>query len=382
MDGSYAPITLLPESMSGQPGGRFRHASGDMPGLGFALIDYTGDGIAEIVTTYIMTGASALIAVPVVYDVQTFPEVIFSATLISWAGQSTITPLLRDDGTTAFQLTYPYLYGSGFDHKLLNHPIGREVWAYDTNSGRYTLESRRVDLGESLYGESTLEDRLRWGVNEGERLYRRGDFSAAVPLYEAVRELAAAEGWTPPDALTDWDAFAAFRLMALAALTGDDPMPLAEELLAVYGDTILGGLVRTFMNAYGDGTIANAAARGIAAMQNVDLATAIFNDEAVPLLFPVDARGVQYPAAGVVAYLQNNPAALVNTLADDLTALGFDVINVGVADGGNLGITLAQPGVEAFMLEETVFIQTDVGWRIQLTGANPDGWPVAGDFVD
>jgi hypothetical protein len=33
------------------------------------------------------------------------------------------------------------------------------------------------------------------------------------------------------------------------------------------------------------------------------------------------------------------------------------------------------------MLEETVFIQTDDGWRIQLTGANPDGWPVAGDFV-
>ena len=49
-------------------------------------------------------------------------------------------------------LTYPYLYDQGFDHKLVNHPLARQIWRWDAEAGQFTLANETVDLMKSAWG--------------------------------------------------------------------------------------------------------------------------------------------------------------------------------------------------------------------------------------
>lgn len=98
---------------------------------GFMSSDLTGDGRPETVVTYTVSGGSSSTELLYVFRWEgTNPTLVFRADLITWAGPSAWA--LEPDPTAPdrqqFRLTYPHLYWDGFDHKLLPHPLGWQVW--------------------------------------------------------------------------------------------------------------------------------------------------------------------------------------------------------------------------------------------------------------
>ncbi|MEJ5310427.1 MAG: hypothetical protein WHX52_11690 [Anaerolineae bacterium] len=265
--------------------------------------DLTGDGSAELVATYRRRGGSG------VWDyVQVFHwtgadfALLFRADLLTWAGESRYA--LESDptqpGALQIALTYPHLYNLGFDHKLVNHPLGRQVWRWDAGVGRFVFAEMTVDLERSAWGEDaevTVGDRLQWLVNEGETRFRQGDYDAALPWYEQALALAEAEAWEPVGESPHWSAFAAFRRAQLLLLTGHvDAGHAAMQAVAVTWerDAIFTALAQAFLDGYGEGG-AGAAERAFEAMRAaVDLEAYFYYDyQGRGLLrFPMTAEGV------------------------------------------------------------------------------------------
>ncbi len=158
--------------------------------------DLTGDGSPETVVTYTVQGGSGWSEL--VYAFQwadnTGPTIVLHATLINWAGRST-WQLQTDPGAPGrqqFLLTYPHLYGLGFDHKMLDHPVGRQVWRWDDGAGTFALSEQSVDRTRSVWGddfEITTEDQLRWITNEGETAFRQGQYEAALSWFDEALAL-------------------------------------------------------------------------------------------------------------------------------------------------------------------------------------------------
>lgn len=265
--------------------------------------DLTGDGAAELVTTYRLRGGSG------VWDyVQVFRwtgadfALLFRADLLTWAGESryALEPDPTQPGALQIALTYPHLYSLGFDHKLVNHPLGRQVWRWDAGVGRFTLAEMEVDLERSAWGEDaevSVGDRLQWLVNEGETHFRQGDYEAALPWYEQALALAEAEAWEPVGESPHWSAFAAFRRAQLLLLTGNvDAGRAAMQAAAPMWerDAIFTALAQAFLDGYGEGG-EGAAERAFEAMRAaVDLEAYFYHEQQGRglLRYPMTAEGI------------------------------------------------------------------------------------------
>ncbi len=271
--------------------------------------DLNGDGLAELVATYRLRGGSG------VWDyVQVFRwtgadfALLFRADLLTWAGESryALEPDPTQPGALQIALTYPHLYNLGFDHKLVNHPLGRQVWRWDAGLGRFAFAEMTVDLERSIWGEEsevTVGDRLHWLVNEGETRFRQGDFEAALPWYEQALALAEAEAWEPVGEIPHWSAFAAFRRAQLLLLTGyvDEGRAAMQAAAAAWErDTIFTALAQAFLDGFGAGG-AGAAERAFEAMRAaVDLETYFYNEHLGRglLRFPMTAEGILSSGVG------------------------------------------------------------------------------------
>jgi len=265
--------------------------------------DLTGDGSAELVATYRLRGGSG------VWDyVQVFRwtgadfTLLFRADLLTWAGESryTLEPDPTQSGAMQIALTYPHLYNLGFDHKLVNHPLGRQVWRWDAGVGRFAFAEMSVDLERSVWGEEielTVGDRLHWLVNEGETRFRQGDYEAALPWYDRVLALAEAEAWEPVGEVPHWSAFAAFRRAQLLLLTEhvDEGRAAMQAAAPMWErDAIFTALAQAFLDGYGEGG-EGAAERAFEAMRAaVDLEAYFYHEHQGRglLRFPMTAEGI------------------------------------------------------------------------------------------
>ncbi len=265
--------------------------------------DLTGDGSAELVATYRLRGGSG------VWDyVQVFRwtgeafALLFRADLLTWAGESryALEADPTQSGALQIALIYPHLYGLGFDHKMINHPLGRQVWRWDAGVGRFALAEMSVDLERSAWGdefELTVEDRLRWLVNEGETRFRQGDYEAAWPWYDRTLALAETEAWEPVGEVPHWSAFAAFRRAQLLLLTGhvDEGRTAMQAVATMWErDAIFTALAQAFLDGYGEGG-EGAAERAFEAMRAaVDLEKHFYYEGFGLLRYPMTAQGILF----------------------------------------------------------------------------------------
>ncbi|MGC9394518.1 MAG: hypothetical protein ACP5J4_06645 [Anaerolineae bacterium] len=268
--------------------------------------DLTGDGLTELLATYGRMGGSGYWDyLQVLRRTAENFILLFRADLLSWAGESryTLEPDPTQAGVMQIVLTYPHLYSLGFDHKLVNHPLGRQVWRWDAGVGRYVLAETAVDLEHSGWGaeaEVTVEDRLRWLVNEGETRFRQGDYEAALPWYAQVVLVAKAEGWQPANKEPHWPAFASFRRAQLLLMIGqiDEGRAAMQPIANSWPGDPLSALAQAFLDGYGEGG-ADAAERAFEAMRSaVNLEDHFYNDRPGLLRFPMDAEGILF--SGVV----------------------------------------------------------------------------------
>jgi len=378
------------------------------------VTDLTGDGAPEILLTYLFPGGSGFHLQPIVFQWHAGAfRPIFAAHLINWAGEAglALEPDPTGSGGRQIVLRYPYLYGDGFDHKMVNHPLGQQIWRWDGDTGRFVRAEAAVDLERSGWSsDAPLNggDRLRWFTNEGERAFRRGEYDQALDWYNHVLRLAAEEEWTPGEDEPNWAKYTAFRRAAVLLLRGqpdeDPPTGYAMDGLAAmqaiadqHQDDVLGKLADAFLEGYGDGSGGDAAARGVATMQRVDLYTYFYEsgDQAGVLQFPLDAPGILYPGAGLAAYLNANPNMVDDpeALRTGLADAGFAVEDVKRAEDEVIHITLRlpdAPNVEDQPMEWTL-VRGASGWHVA-GGDDPYAssetlvldrsaeWPVVGDF--
>lgn len=369
----------------------------DLPGVD--VRDLTGDGLPEVLFSTIGAGGSSYRLLPRFYRWHEGNfHLVFSATLVNWAGESRLAlePDPAGEGRRQIVLTYPQLYGQGFDHKMVNHPLGRQVWRWSPGAGRYVAAEQSVDLEASGWGPEmppTVEDRLRWLTNEAEVLFRSGEYEQSVRGYDAVLHLADEEDWQPGEGEGDWPALAAFR-RAEALLLGGNAGQGREEMAAVaesYADDMLGELARAFLEGYASASGPEAAARGVAAMQDVPLWDHFYYEEPGALRFPMDAAGILYPGAGLAAYLQAHPelAADPSALQAGLMEAGYDVVDVIPTEAGAVEILLAARGPSDPVLQSQGE-PPPISWRLAppseawhvapLAGEGGDGWPAVGTF--
>lgn len=290
-------------------------------------------------------------------------------------------------GRFQFVLTYPHLYNYGFDHKMINHPAGQQVWRWSVDAGAYVLFEKHVDLEQGALGlPVTTGDRLRWLANEGEAVFRAGGYDKAVQRYEEVLRLAEAENWRGNGQEADWQAYAAFRCAETFLLLGQPSsgLPAMQAVATEMDGDLLGELAQAFLEGYGDGSSPDAAARGVAAMQAVDLYTHFYYERTGALRFSMDANGILYPGAGLAAYLIAHPNLIGNlsALRAGLLEIGFSVEEVVPVEGGDLRITLRLPDAPNADGDIVPWLLTDDGggWRISLP-INAGEWPSEGSFT-
>ena len=356
------------------------------------LEDMTGDGISEVLFTSMSAGASSYTLQPRAFQWHEDGfRLIFAASLVSWAGTSdySLEPDPAAQCGLQIVLSYPHLYDHGFDHKMVNHPAGRQVWRWSAKAGRYVLSEQQIDWGQSGWDAGQpvpTSDRLRWLTNEAEEAFRAGQYKDALGWYEKVSHRAEAGNWQPEDGEPDWASYARFR-RAETLLLLDQPSAGLSSMEAVAAEMegdLLGELAQAYLEGYGDGTSVDGAARGVAALQTVDLYSHFFYEGPGALRFPMEARGILYPGAGLAAYLNAHPETAGNpsALQAGLQAIAFDVESVAPLEGGETSITLRLPelpyrGEELFPWTLTY----DAGrWRVSLSTSGTE-WPTMGSFA-
>jgi heat shock protein HslJ len=280
-----------------------------------------------------------------------------------------------------------------FPLKMVNHPPGRQVWRWNPGAEEFVLSEDHVDLERSAWGSGsepdlpvTVGDQLRWLTNEAEAAFRTGAYQEALRGYGEVLRQAEAGNWHPEEGEADWRAYAAFRHAGTLLLLGQPSSGLPEiaALATEMEGDLLDELARAFLEGYGDGSSADSVAGGVAAMQAVDLYAHFFYERPGALRFPMDARGILYPGAGLAAYLTAHPE-----IADDpsavqvgLQALGFDVEEVTLLEGGDLHITLRLPERPYAGKDLALWLLTpsEGAWHVSLP-VGGSGWPTVGTLV-
>ena len=364
------------------------------------LEDLTGDDVPEVLFTTLFAGGSNYRLRPHAFQWHEGDfRLVFAADLVSWAGTSdyALEPDPMGKGRMQFILTYPHLYNHGFDHKMINHPAGQQTWRWSADAGRFVLFEESVDLEQSAWQPGLplkTGDRLRWLTNEGEEVFRAGQYEEAVQRYEEVLRQAEADDRHQEEQEPDWRAYAAFRRAETLLLLGQasSGLPAIQAVATEMEGDLLGELARTFLQGYGDGSSPDAAARGVAAMQAVDLYPYFYYERAGALRFPMDADGILYPGAGLAAYLNAHPdgsTELAEVLARNpsalragLRAIGFAVEEVTLVEGGDLRITLRLPDVPYADGDLAPWLLTDDGggWRVSLPISEGE-WPAVGWFT-
>ncbi|MGC9522031.1 MAG: hypothetical protein ACP5HG_09140 [Anaerolineae bacterium] len=260
--------------------------------------DLIGDGRPETVVTYTLQGGSGWRELLYVFrwTQPTWSEQVFRATLINWAGASE-WHLERDPTSrqrSQIVLTYPQLYP--IDHKMLNHPLGRQIWRWDGEAGRFSLTERTVDLAQSAWGpemEITPEDRLRWLTNAGEVAFRRAEYEEAVDGYDEALAYAETQDWRPADDEPDWIGFLRFRRAQVLAYLGQTEAARTgmQRLATDYEDDLLGELAAAFLAGYGDSSREDAPAEAHAALLPLEerLRDHFYNERPGALRFPLQA---------------------------------------------------------------------------------------------
>ncbi|MFP4346423.1 MAG: hypothetical protein ACLFU8_17190 [Anaerolineales bacterium] len=349
--------------------------------------DLTGEGAPETLLSYYVQGGSGWTTLLYVYRWETgAPELIFHAELRTWAGPATWS-LAPDPATGGAEivLTYPHLYGA-FDHKLTEHPLGRQVWRWDEGAGRYVQAEESVDLEQNGWEPETempTTGRLKALVNEGEEAFRAGEYPAAQEHFAGVLALASAEGWEPGIVDADWVGVARLRRAQLLALLdpgrSQEAVAEMEALAETYAGDPLGDLAAAFLAGY-EGE--DAAARAIAAMQAVNLHAHLYHERGGALTLPVDA-GLLYPAAGIIAYLDAHPELTSDpeALQGGLEAVGYDVVRVEVDDGVTLILELPDEEPTQGQGWRWRFAPSDSGWYVLPQIPRQGTWPVVGGFA-
>ncbi len=362
-----------------------------------SLQELTGDSLPEIIITYTVPGGSMSTELLYIFRC-VYPgdcPQAFHARLITWAGPSSwaLEPDPTQPGWQQIVLAYPHMWlENGFDHKTLNHPLGRQVWRWNAEVGRFVLAEETIDLEQSSWGPEamiTTEDRLRWYVNGGEAAFRAGDYGTALEWYNRALAGANAENWTPQPHQPDWRAYARFRRAETLALLGRpaEALPEMRAVAADYADDILGDLATAFLDGYGDGTARDAPARGVAGMQKVDarLYTYFYNENCAVLCFPIHAAGLLYPGAGLGAYLDAHPELVgdAGKLLQALQEVGFAAEDVRFEDAGGTPnaiavITLRLPDAPnaGRALVEWKLTRSDGRWKVAPSPV-PE-WPTVG----
>jgi len=354
------------------------------------LEDLTGDGVSEVVFTTQFVGSSNFRLRPRAFQWHEGGfRLIFYADVVTWADSSDFS--LEPDPTgkdrRQFVLTGPYLYNHGFDEKFAPHPASEQIWRWSEEAGRFVLAQAKVDL-EHSDGDSgspvEIGDQLLWLTNQGEEAFRAGLYEEAVRSYEKVLSEADAHNWQRSEWGADWRAYAAFRraetLLLLAKPAG---LPAMEAVASSMEGDILGELAGAFLQGYGDGSKPDAAARGVAAMQAVDLHGYLNYERASTLSDTMDAQGILYPAAGLAAYVNAHL-----DLIDDLPALEAGLLEIGLpaevsAPGeGTLRFTLLVSDAPNAYGELEPWLLTDQEgiWRVSIAAGDYE-WPTIGMFT-
>jgi Tol biopolymer transport system component/tetratricopeptide (TPR) repeat protein len=246
---------------------------------GMLSASLVGDGHPETVITYTVQGGSGWTELLYAFrwPELTTADLIFHAALLNWAGNSSweIEPDPTSPERQQMVLTYPHLYAHGFDHKMLNHPLGRQVWRWDGETGQFVLSEREVDLSQSGWGpdaEITVEDRLRWLANEGETAFRIGHYEEALTTYDDVLALDAADDWTPAKEAPDWIGWVRFRHAQTLAYLGraDEARSGMRQVASNYEDDLLGELATAFLSGYDDDSSSNVAATAHKALRELE----------------------------------------------------------------------------------------------------------------
>lgn len=359
------------------------------------LEDLTGDSVPEVLFASMFAGASSYRLRPNAFQWREGDfRLIFAADLVSWAGRSdyTLEPDPTGKGSLQIVLTYPHLYSHGFDHKMINHPAGRQVWRWSPDAEKFVLSEEQVDLEQSGWESGsepglpvTAEDRLRWLTNEGEAAFRAGRYEEAVPWYEQVLAEAGAEDWQPGEGEPDWAAYAAFRRAEALLLLGqgDEGLPAMEAVATDMEGDLLGELARAFLQGYGSGQDPDAAARGVAAMQGGDLYAHLYYERSGALRFPMEASGILYPGAGMAAYLNAHPdlAGDLPALRAGLAEIGFHVGGVLAHENGDLSIIVPLPNRSyAYGQDSWVLAVDGDRWHVSLPSGEGE-WPTVGWFA-
>jgi hypothetical protein len=134
--------------------------------------ELTGDDLPETIVTYAVQGGSGWTELLYVFRCVDASRCapIFQASLVNWAGPSAWALEVDQARPDRWQivLTYPRLYDDGFDHKMLNHPLGRQVWRWDAGAGRFALVELRLpnapDAGRVLVPWTLARSDGRWRV--------------------------------------------------------------------------------------------------------------------------------------------------------------------------------------------------------------------------
>lgn len=359
------------------------------------LQDLDGDGAVDVVFTTEFVGGSNYRLRPKAYRWQDGDfRLIFAADLVSWAGRSNyaLEPDPTGKGSLQIVLTYPHLYNHGFDHKMVNHPAGRQVWRWNPDAEKFVLSEEQVDLEQSGWESGsepglpvTAEDRLRWLTNEGEGAFRSGRYEEAIARYEEVLRQAEAGNWRPGEDEADWRAYAAFRRAETLLLLGRpaDGLPAMEAVATELEGDLLGDLARAFLQGYGSGEDPDAAARGVAAIQGADLYAHLYYERGGALRFPMEASGILYPGAGMAAYLNAHPdlAGDLPALRAGLAEIGFHVGGVLADENGDLSIIVPLPNRSyAYGQDSWVLAVDGDRWHVSLPVSEGE-WPVVGWFA-
>lgn len=282
--------------------------------------DLTDDGRPETIVIYYDPGASGWTELLYIFNWVdgTSPDVVFRAALVNWAGQSTWQ--FESDpaapGRQQVVLTYTHLYRRGFEHRMVNHPPGRQVWRWDDSTERFALVEKSIDTSQSAYGAqmpATLADRLRWLTNEGETAFRAGLYEEALSAYDEALARAQAEGWTPAPGEPDWVGLLRFRRGETLAHLGRTSAAVValKEVASDYEGDLLGDLAAAFLTGYGDGDTADAAERGCAALEELGdrVEGHFYHEREGALRFPMTAIGILIcePDPGVIASHDEKP---------------------------------------------------------------------------
>lgn len=357
---------------------------------GFMSSNLTGDGQPETVVTYTVPGGSQSTELLYVFRWrEVSPTLAFRADLITWAGPSAWTLQLDPTapGRQQFLLTYPHLYRDGFDHKMVNHPLGWQIWRWDEAAGYFVLAEKGIDRERSGWGPEapiTMGDQLRWLINEAETAFRSGDYKTALEGYEGA--LAMAETWSRESGEPDWAGVARFRRGEILLLLGrtDEARAQLRAVADAYADDLLGELAAACLSGAEEDS-PDAPARCIAAMQQIQLWYRMEeNCVREALCFPLYSTDILYPPAGLTAYLNAHPelSGDPEAIRAGLEAIGFSLDEARQADGGSLWLIVQAGGIPT---EWALVRDADGRWRpYQPPACSPPRpcWPRVGGFEE